>query len=100
MRFEWDEEKRKSNLKRHGLDFVDALKAFTAPMLTTLDDREDYGKERWIGVSMLDARIVVIVFAERYENDDEIVRVISLRKALKHERSQYQQALRDRLGAR
>jgi uncharacterized DUF497 family protein len=69
-------------------------------MLTTLDDREDYGEERWIGVGMLDARIVVIVFAERYENNDEIVRVISLRKALKHERSQYQQALRDRLGAR
>jgi len=101
MRFEWDENKRNRNLRDHGLDFADAWKVFTAPMLTSLDDREDYGEDRWMGIGLLDARIVVVVFTERErENEDEITRIISLRKALTHERTQYEQALRDRLGAR
>jgi hypothetical protein len=101
MRFEWDENKRKTNLRDHGLDFADARKIFTAPMLTRLDDREDYGEDRWIGIGLLDARVVVLVFTERErENEEEIVRIISLRKALTHERTQYEQALRDGLGAR
>jgi hypothetical protein len=98
MRFEWDENKRKDNIRNHGLDFTDAWKIFNAPMRTRLDDREDYGEDRWIGIGILDARIVVVVFAER-EEDDEVIRIISLRKALTHERTQYEQALRDRLGA-
>jgi len=102
MHFEWDENKRKDNLRNHGLDFADAWKVFTAPMRTRLDDREDYGEDRWIGIGLLDARIVVVVFTERErENaEEEIIRIISLRKALTHERTQYEQALRDRLGAR
>lgn len=99
MRFEWDENKRKDNLRNHGLDFADAWKVFAAPMRTRLDDREDYGEDRWIGIGLPDARIVVVVFTER-ENEEEIIRIISLRKALTHERTQYEQALRDRLGAR
>lgn len=79
MRFEWDENKRKTNLRDHGLDFADARKIFTAPMLTRLDDREDYGEDRWIGIGLLDARVVVLVFTERErENEEEIVRIISL----------------------
>ena len=99
MRFEWDENKRKENILKHGFDFADAWKIFTAPMLTELDEREDYGEDRWIGIGMLEARIVVIVFTAREEDNEEIVRIISLRKALNHERTKYEQALRDRLGA-
>jgi uncharacterized DUF497 family protein len=78
MRFEWDENKRKENIRKHGFDFADAWKVFTAPMLTDLDEREDYGEDRWIGIGMLDARIVVAVFTEREEDDEEIIRMISL----------------------
>ena len=53
-------------------------------------------KDRWIGIGMLDARVVVVVFTERGE---DATRIISLRKALTHEREKYEQALRDRLGA-
>jgi len=38
MRFEWDGQKNKTNIRKYGLDFADAWEIFTAPMLTALDD--------------------------------------------------------------
>jgi len=90
--FEWDDEKNKSNIQKHGFDFTDAWEIFEAPILAALDDREDYGEDRWIGIGSLRDQIVVIVFAER---DPETIRVISLRKALKHERIKYAEAITD-----
>lgn len=96
MNFEWDEHKRKYNIQKHGLDFADAWKIFRTPMLTSLDEREDYGEDRWIGIGLLDARVVVVIFAERSEDK---IRIISLRKAFTHECIKYEKALKDRLGA-
>ena len=96
MNFEWDEEKRRTNIIAHGLDFADFWEIFEGPMLTGLDEREDYGEDRWIAISLLKGVVVVIVFTERGE---DTIRVISLRKALKHERIKYEQAIRDGLEA-
>jgi uncharacterized protein len=65
-------------------------------MLAGLDEREDYGEDRWIGIGLLKGIVVVIVFTGRGE---DTIRVISLRKALKHERIKYEQAIRDGLEA-
>jgi len=43
MRFEWDEQKNQTNIRKHGLDFVDAHKIFDSPMLVKLDTRYEYG---------------------------------------------------------
>lgn len=94
MKVEWDEEKRKENLRKHGFDFADARHIFDAPMLTRLDTREDYSENRFIGIGFLRQYIVVLVFTER---DYETVRVISMRKALKHERKRFEEYLRNRL---
>jgi uncharacterized protein len=53
VRFEWDEEKNETNFRKHGFDFADAWEIFTGPILVALDDREDYGEDRWIGIGML-----------------------------------------------
>ena len=45
MKFEWNEQKNRENLRRHGIDFGDAIEAFCHPMLAYLDDREDYGQD-------------------------------------------------------
>jgi len=95
MRFEWDEEKNQSNVRKHGLDFADAWEVFESPMLTALDDRQDYGEDRWIGVGMLRTRTVVVAFTERGE---DTIRIFSMRKATAQERKRYEQTLRDRLG--
>ncbi len=96
MKFEWDENKKKENIRKHGFDFADAWEVFELPMLTASDTREAYKEERLIGVGFLRQRVVVVVFAEP---DDDTIRIISLRKALKHERERFGEYLRDELGA-
>jgi uncharacterized DUF497 family protein len=95
MKFEWDRQKNQSNIAKHQLDFADAYKVFKLPLRVSLDSRQDNGEERWIGVGLLDGRVVVIVFTEI---DDQTIRVISLRKALPYEQKSYEQYLRDELG--
>ena len=95
MRFEWDERKRRANIHKHGFDFRDAWKVFRLPMLVALDDRHDYGEERWIGLGVLNTRVVVMVQVER---DEDTIRIISMMKATTHERIRYEQLLREQLG--
>jgi len=45
---EWDEEKREINISDHGIDFVQARKIFENPVVERLDDRKDYGEERYM----------------------------------------------------
>lgn len=74
------------------MDFVDAHKVFEYPMLVNLDDRQDYSEDRWIGVGLMDMRVVVIVFNEP---DEDTIRVVSFRKATSDERKRYEQACQD-----
>ena len=61
-------------------------------MVTFLDQREDYGEDRWIGIGLLRGIPVVIVFTEP---DDETIRIISARKATKKEGRIYANEIRD-----
>lgn len=96
MEFEWDESKRKENLRKHGLDFLDAPTLFEGSMLNHLDTRDDYEESRWIGVGFIETTCAVVAFTER--NNGKIIRIISLRKALTHERKAFEKAIQNRLG--
>ena len=91
VRFAWDERKNEVNIRKHGLDFADVSEIFDAPMLVRLDNRKDYGEDRWIGVGSTHGRIVVVVFTLR--DNGETIRIISLRKARKNEREGYERAI-------
>lgn len=92
MKFEWDERKNKMNIKRHGFDFADAHGMFNGPMVVRLDKRFDYDEERWIGIGLLRGVIcAVVVFVER----GEVVRIISLRKADRYEREEFNRAVKN-----
>jgi uncharacterized DUF497 family protein len=92
MRFEWDEQKNQNNIRKHGFDFADAWKIFAGPMLVDVDDREEYGETRWIGIGMIEMRVVVVVYVEI---NAETTRVISLRKALDYERKAYEASIQN-----
>ena len=53
MQFEWDEAKNLENIRKHQIDFADVSAMFTEDMLIELDDRLDYGEERWMGIGFL-----------------------------------------------
>jgi hypothetical protein len=95
LHFEWDENKNAENIRKHGLDFNDARLLFDMPMLVDIDNREDYGETRFIGIGFLKNFAVTIVFTQPNETT---VRIISLRKALKYEREQFEKYIANRLG--
>ena len=95
MQYEWDERKRASNLQKHGLDFLDAEEVFGGPVFSRLDNRREYGEERWQGIGQLRGRIVVMVWTVR---PPDRIRLVSMRKAVKHEREAYARAVADGLG--
>lgn len=94
MKFEWDENKRQTNLIKHGIDFVDAAILFSSPFLIMEDNRQDYGEKRWIAFGNIHGRAIVVSFTKRNEN----TRVISMRKANNREQEKYQKAIADGLG--
>ena len=65
-------------------------------MLVALDEREDYGEDRRIGLGLMDTRVVVIIFTEL---DEETIRVISFRKATTDERNKYEQEYKNQFGS-
>lgn len=91
MRFEWDEAKRLSNIKRHGIDFVAVEKVLAGATITFLDDRVDYGETRLQTFGLLDDKVVAITHTET----DEVIRVISFRKASKNEEETYFREVKD-----
>ncbi len=87
LRFEWDERKRRANLKKHGLDFEDAWRLFDdASMQTYADVRSDYGEERWVGLGSMLSTVVVAVFVNPLPG---VIRIVSLRKADRDEEADY-----------
>lgn len=91
MEFEWDEAKRRLNLHHHGIDFVGIEEVFEGETVTLLDDRFDYGEERFVTFGLLDGRIVAIAHTE----SDEVIRIISARKATKDEENSYFKEIAD-----
>ncbi len=88
MIFEWDKSKRQSNLRKHRLDFTNAAEVFAGLTFTFADERFEYGEDRYITLGLLKNTAVVIAHTER----DEVIRIISMRKATKNEQILYYQS--------
>ena len=88
MRFDWDDKKYAINRRKHGIDFGTASLVFDDPLhLLTLDRVVD-GEQRWRTIGMA-AGVMLLVVVHTLE-DDEVVRIISARKAEAHERRRYE----------
>ncbi|MEZ5673526.1 MAG: BrnT family toxin [Thiotrichaceae bacterium] len=85
MEYQWDEAKRQANLKKHRIDFIDIVHFDWESAKVIEDDRESYGEQRFNTCGFLLGRLVIVTFTVR----DEQLRIISLRKATKHEQKYY-----------
>lgn len=95
MLFEWDETKNKINKEKHKISFETALLIFNDPyLISTLDERYDYEDERWISIGSAAGAVLLFVVNTilEDENGEEIIRIISARKAKEGERERYLQA--------
>jgi uncharacterized protein len=93
IRFEWHEAKNRSNHTKHGIDFETARLVFDDPHCITFVERVSAGEERWHAIGSIENIIlVVVVHIYREEGSDEVIRIISARRATRHERDLYVQA--------
>jgi len=90
MDFEWDEAKNTANIRKHGIDFADAVLIFDGPVISRIDDRRDYGETRIISFGQIADQIVATVV---HTDRNGVMRIISARLASARERRAYEQAL-------
>lgn len=92
MRFIWDENKNRTNRAKHGISFETALQAFADPFALAIPDRILEGEERWHTIGMIAGQMVVlIVHTDSERESEEIIRIISARKATHRERKAYEE---------
>ena len=89
MKVVWHETKRRANLKKHGLDFTDAAHVLAGITCTFEDARFEYGEQRFVTLGMLRDTVVVMAHTETARE----FRIISMRKATRHEQVIYFQNL-------
>jgi uncharacterized DUF497 family protein len=95
-RFEWDAAKAAGNLRKHGVSFEIAIRAFADPFALTVQDRVEGGERRWQTLGAVEHFcLLLVVHTIRDEDEDgqfvEIIRIISARKADRKERRRYEQ---------
>jgi len=95
MQFEWDETKNETNLRAHGIDFNHVPEIFNGPMIINIDDRFHYDEKRYIGIGFLRNIIAVVAFVEK---EKDVIRIISARKANKHESKSFEKEIKNQLG--
>ena len=81
--FEWDHEKEKSNRRKHGVSFEEAVQIFGSGILARHETHET--EDRYVAIGLAGIKTLVVVFTQRREN----IRIISARKATSSERQRH-----------
>jgi hypothetical protein len=91
-RFEWDPTKAANNLVKHGVSFQTAARVFTDPCALVELDRIENGEERWQTIGVVEGVLMLMVAHIVREQDDiEIIRILSARRANRRERRRYEE---------
>ena len=88
LTFEWDEEKNVSNQKKHGVSFQEAETVFIDENALLIHDPDSSKEDRFILLG-LGAKFRLLVVCHCYRENDEVIRIISARKATKTEQKRY-----------
>jgi uncharacterized DUF497 family protein len=88
LEYAWDETKNRLNIANHGFSFVTASRVFEDPYLVMEQDREVDGETRWQTIGMVDG-IHMLLVAHTTHEDEEVIEIISARRANAHERRRY-----------
>ncbi|MFZ0804056.1 MAG: BrnT family toxin [Terriglobales bacterium] len=91
VEFTWDERKNRVNQQKHGVSFETAILVFDDPYNLTRQDREVEGEPRWQTIGMVKG-VHMLLVAHTVSEDEEVVHIISARKATRRERSIYAQS--------
>ena len=91
LRFEWDERKNRSNRKKHGVSFEEARTVFRDENARLIDDPDHSADEARLILIGLSEILRVVVVCHCYRQHDEVIRIISARRADSEETSSYEE---------
>ncbi|GAB4280920.1 MAG: BrnT family toxin [Candidatus Rifleibacteriota bacterium] len=91
--FEWDDNKAKTNLKKHGVSFEEAQSVFLDENARIIPDPDHSEEEDRFIILGLSLNVKLLVVCHCYRDKEKIIRIISARKATKTETGQYQEFL-------
>lgn len=84
--YEWDDDKNRKNVEKHGIDFETAKRIFDSPIVSRRDERKDYNEIRYVSIGIIDQiALIVVVHTSRQGR----IRLISARPASRRERRIY-----------
>ena len=87
--FEWDEDKNRVNINKHGISFNEAVTAFKDENAILISDEEHSEQEERFILLGFSSQPRLLVVCHCYRESDSIIRIITARKANKHESEQY-----------
>ena len=90
MRVEWDERKNRQNLAKHGINFETAMLVFDDPHALSDVDRVLGDEERWQTVGVIGVLVVFVAHTWWDEDGEDVIRLISARRATSAERKAYE----------
>ena len=91
MQFEWDENKNRINKAKHGISFEYVCEIWLDPNHIIFEDRTSTLEDRWNAIGLVEGQFVLLAVHTYRGDDEDIVRIISARKATPHERRRYQE---------
>ena len=89
MRFDWDPAKARENLRKHGVSFEEARTVFGDDQAILIPDPEHSNEQDRFVLLGLSSTLRVVTVVHCYRPSDEVIRIISARKATRSERAQY-----------
>ena len=90
MKFEWDRQKAKANIAKHGVSFERA-KAVFADELAIIEPDNDATEARWRIMGLAEGVLIFVVYTEREIEGEQIIRLISARQPTRAERKRYEE---------
>ena len=84
--YEWDDDKNRQNVEKHGIDFETAKRIFDSPIVSRRDERKDYNEIRYVSIGIIDQVAIIVVV---HTNRQDRIRLISARPASRRERRIY-----------
>ncbi len=91
IKFEWDKQKNETNIKKHGVSFEEAVSVFFDPEALIIADPDHSVEEERFVIMGLNEKLKLLVVCHCYRENEEIIRIISARKATSTEREWYQE---------
>ena len=92
MQCGWDDAKNRSNLRKHGISFDTAVRAFLDPLHISQQDRVVDGEERWRTIGRVSDVLLVVVAYAVFDEGNEVIHIISARRVTRQERIEYEEA--------